>query len=77
MSRLLCAGAMALKLEDIRVETEHEADEGLVAFHAVLFAEAAGAIALELEDLRIEVEHEVADEGLVAFHAVLPAASRP
>ena len=61
------------QLEDLRIETEHEvADEGLVAFHAVVLAEAASAIALKLEVLRIETEHE-ADQGLVTFHAVVLA----
>ena len=44
------AVAIALKLEDPRIETEHEADERLVAFHAVVLAEAAAAIALKRKE---------------------------
>ena len=44
------AGAIALRLEDPRIETEHEADERLVAFHAVVLAEAAAAIALKRKE---------------------------
>ena len=36
------------EVADLRIETEHEvAGEGLVAFYAVVLAEAAGAIALK------------------------------
>ena len=54
------------------LRTGLEANEGLVAFHAIVFAEAAVAIALGLEDIRVETEHE-ADEGLVTFQAVVLA----
>ena len=59
-----------LGLEDIRVETEHEADEGLVTFQAVVLAETTGAIALE--DLHIDTEDEACKK-LVAFRVLVLA----
>ena len=44
------AVGIALRLEDPRIETEHEADERLVVFHAVLLADAAAAIALKRKE---------------------------
>ena len=38
-------------MEDLRIETEHEvAHEGLVAFRAVVLAEAKGAVALKQKE---------------------------
>ena len=38
-------------MEDLRIETEHEvAHEGLVAFRAVVLAEATGAVAIKQKE---------------------------
>ena len=39
---------LPLQIENLRIETEHEvAHKGLVAFQAIVLAEAAGAVALK------------------------------
>ena len=42
------AGAIALKLEELHIVTEHEADERHVAIHALVPSEAPGSICLQI-----------------------------